>query len=261
MVKTAPEAYHGFAEKGMANAKLSTIKTLHQSIMGGAYVGIGGLLSLAVAGSIPGIAKENPGMQKFIFAALFPVNLLLILSSGGQLFTGNSAAVPAALFEGLITMPDLIKSWVVSYIGNVIGCGGLAIAATYAGLNKYGLAELATSTTVKKCSSAFGPTVVKAIMCNWLVCMAVFLAGAANDMTGRYVGIWFPISTFVSIGLEHSVANMFLLPMGLLANAPLSLSDVLLKNLLPVTIGNAIAGALVVGAGYSFAFGKLGAGF
>lgn len=246
------------AAKGADNAKLPVLKILHQSIMGGCYVGFGGLLSTVVAGGAAGVGKDNPGLQKFIFAALFPVNLLLILMSGGQLFTGNSAAVPAALYEGLVNTNDLIKSWVVSYLGNIIGCGLFAYAAKYTGLLAYGVKDLAVANTVKKCGGAFGPTVVKAIMCNWLVCMAVWLAGAANDLAGKMVGIWFPISTFVAIGLEHSVANLFLLPLGMLAGADVTLSDVIFKNLIPVTLGNAIAGALVVAAGYSYAFGKLG---
>ena len=129
-VKSPKETYDGMAAKGRDNAKMSIVKILHQSIMGGCYVGFGGLLSTVVAGNCGGIASSNPGLQKFIFAALFPVNLLLILMSGGQLFTGNSAAVPAALFEGLVDVNDLIRSWGVSYIGNIIGCGGFALAAS-----------------------------------------------------------------------------------------------------------------------------------
>lgn len=189
-VKAPADAYAAFAQKGAKNAKMPVLKILHQSIMGGGYVGLGGLLSMTVAGSCPEIASSNPGLQKFIFAALFPVNLLLILTTGGQLFTGNSASVPAAFYEGLITMPDLLRSWLVSYVGNIIGCGGLALAATYCGLNKYGTAALALSTLAKKCGSSFGQTVIKAILCNWLVCMAVFLAGAADGMAGKMVGIW-----------------------------------------------------------------------
>jgi formate/nitrite transporter len=202
-VKSPKETYDGMAAKGRDNAKMSVVKILHQSIMGGCYVGFGGLLSTVVAGNCGGIASSNPGLQKFIFAALFPVNLLLILMSGGQLFTGNSAAVPAALFEGLVDVNDLIRSWGVSYIGNIIGCGGFALAASYAGLLVGGTKDLAVGTVLKKCGSSFGPTVVKAIMCNWLVCMAVWLAGSANDLAGKMVGIWFPISTFVAIGFEH----------------------------------------------------------
>jgi len=186
------------------------------------------------------------------------MNLLLILMSGGQLFTGNSAAVPAALFEGLVTQEELVRNWVVSYAGNLIGCGLFALAAKYTGLLYGGVKEYAVATVLKKTGSSFGPTVVKAIMCNWLVCMAVWLAGAANDLAGKMVGIWFPISTFVAIGLEHSVANMFLLPLGLLGGAEVSFMDAIVKNLIPVTIGNAIAGAVIVAAGYSYAFGALG---
>ena len=142
--------------------------------------------------------------------------------------------------------------------GVAIGCGAFALAAKYTGLLSGGPADLAVATVVKKCGGTFGQKVVKAIMCNWLVCLAVWLAGSANDLAGKMVGIWFPISTFVAIGLEHSVANMFLLPLGLLGGADLSLVDVIVKNLIPVTIGNAIAGALIVAAGYSYAFGKLG---
>ena len=166
---------------------LQVAKILHQSIMAGCYVGIGGLLSTVVAGSVPGIAASNPGLQKFIFAALFPMNLLLILNTGGQLFTGNSAAVPAALYEGLVSLEDVAKSWLVSYAGNVLGCGLMALFASYAGLLGGTVKELAIATAEKKCHSAFGPTLVKAIVCNWLVCMAVWLAGAANDMAGKMV--------------------------------------------------------------------------
>merc|ERR1719329_948362 len=122
-------------------------------------------------------------------------------------------------------MADLVRSWAISYAGNVIGCGGFAYAVKYAGLLAYGTKDMAVATAMKKCASAFGPTLVKAIMCNWLVCMAVFLAGASFDMAGKMVGIWFPISTFVAIGMEHSVANMFLLPLGILAGADLTIGE------------------------------------
>jgi formate/nitrite transporter len=209
---------------------------------------------------MPGTAAANPGLVRFVFAALFPVNLLLVLQTGAQLFTGNTATMSSAYWEGKIGLSDVARSWTVSYIGNVIGCGLLAIATAYTGLLSYGTADMAVATVVKKCSGAFGPTFVKAILCNWLVCLAVFLATSAKDLAGKMVGIWFPISTFVAIGFEHSVANMFLLPLGLLAAAPISPMTAIVKNLIPVTLGNAFAGAVIVGAGFSFAHGKLGQG-
>jgi formate transporter len=98
----------------------------------------------------------------------------------------------------------------------------------------------------------------KAILCNWMVSLAVFMAGASNDLVGKLVGCWFPISTFVAIGLEHSVANLFIMPCALLLGAKVTLEEVIVKNLIPVLIGNAIAGAFVVAASYSYQFGKLG---
>jgi len=198
--------------------------------------------------------------QRFTFAALFPVNLLLVLQSGGQLFTGNSATMAMAYFEGRIGVQKVLKSWVTSYIGNVIGCMTIALVANYTHLLVAGTQELAIATVLKKCGAGFGPTLVKAIMCNWLVCMAVFLCTQANDLTGKMVGIWFPISMFVAIGFEHSVANMFLLPAGFFSGAPLTPLQMICRNLIPVSIGNAIAGAIVVGAGFSFSQGKLGKG-
>jgi len=257
-IKTPKDSYIAFAEKGAANAKMPKTKILHQSILGGCYVGFGGLLSLSIAGGLGGIGAANPGIPKMAFAALFPVNLLLIVTTGGQLFTGNSAAVAAAKFEGLVEWRELFKSWTVSIIGNVIGCSLFALASWYIGLLTGGTAALCSSTALNKCRSTLGQTIVKAILCNWMVSLAVFLAGAANDLSGKLVAVWFPISTFVAIGLEHSVANMFIMPAALLLKVPLTVTDVLFRNVIPVLIGNAIAGALVVSGSYSFQFGRLG---
>jgi formate/nitrite transporter len=263
-IKSPKDSYIAFAEKGASNAKLTKLKILHQSILGGAYVGFGSLLSLSVAGNMSGISASNPGLVKMVFAALFPVNLLLILTTGGQLFTGNTAAVAAAYYEGLVNKRELASSWAISLLGNVIGCGLMAFAAWYTGLLTGGTAALCSNMAAHKCFDAtLGQSFVKAILCNWMVSLAVFLAGASNDMVGKLVAVWFPISTFVAIGLEHSVANLFLLPAAMLLKASshtnMSLGLVaVLRNLIPVVLGNAVAGALVVAGSYSYQFGRLG---
>jgi len=257
MCKTPAETYDSLVAKGEGAAKMSVLKTLYVSFMGGCYVGMAGLLSCAISGGMPGASE---GAQHFIFAALFPVNLLLVLQSGAQLFTGNTATLPAAFYEGKATVKQWAKSWICSYFGNICGGGLMAIVAWYCGLFSHGTDSMVVAYAVKKCSFNFLQTMIKAIMCNWLVCMAVYLSLQANDLTGKMVGIWFPISTFVAIGFEHSVANMFILPGGLLAGAPLTLPKVILRNLIPVTIGNAIAGSIVFAGGLSFSFGKLGSG-
>lgn len=257
-LKSPKDTYVAFAEKGAANAKMAKRKIFHQSILGGCYVGFGGLLSLSVAGNIGGIGADNPGLVKMAFAALFPVNLLLILTTGGQLFTGNSATVAAARLEGLVDTREMIRNWFVSLAGNVVGCAIMALAAWYTGCLTGGTADLCAKTAVGKVGSTIMKNFVKAILCNWMVSLAVFLGGATNDLVGKLVAVWFPISTFVAIGLEHSVANLFILPAAMLLRAPLSWGDIIFRNVLPVLAGNAVAGALVVAASYSYQFGALG---
>lgn len=248
-----------FAEKGKSNADMHWAKILHQSIMGGAYVGFGGLLALSVAGNMKGVVFSNPGLVKFTFAALFPVNLLLIVMTGGQLFTGNSATCSAAKWEGMLGWGGWFKNLSLSLLGNIIGCAIFAHTADYVGLLSGGTANLIKSTAIAKCAGAFMPTLVKGILCNWMVSLAVFMAGASNDLCGKLVGCWFPISTFVGIGLEHSIANLFILPCALvLGGTGLGISDIVFKNLVPVILGNFIAGAFVVAASYSYQFGRIG---
>jgi formate/nitrite transporter len=257
MVQTPPQTFQTLAEKGETFAKMSALKTLWSSTMGGCYVGMSGLLSLVIAGNL---SPGNLTAQVMIFAALFPINLLLVLQSGGQLFTGNTASMSMAYFENKVTVPCCLRNWLISYTGNIIGCCTLAFVASYLGLFSGGAQDMAIRVAVRKTSATFGQTLVKGMMCNWLVCMAVWLATSAQDLGSKMVGIWFPISMFIMIGFEHSVANLFMLPAGLLAGAPLSISDIIFKNLIPVTIGNAISGTVIIGAGFSFAYGRLGAG-
>jgi formate/nitrite transporter len=256
-VKTPKETYDTLVAKGEYVGNMSVLKISFASVMGGCYVGMAGLLSLAISGNLTGATIT---VQRTVFAALFPINLLLVLQSGGQLFTGNTATMAMGLIEGKIKKRQAAKVLAVSWIANLMGCGLIALMTVYCHLLVGGTADMAIATVVKKCSMPFGPTLVKAIMCNWLVCMGVWLSTQAQDMGGKMVGIWFPISMFVAIGFEHSVANFFLLPIGLLAGAPLSIFDIVVKNIIPVTIGNTLAGAIIIGCGFSFMFGSLGQG-
>jgi formate/nitrite transporter len=260
MILSPSDTYQVLVAKGVSNTEISTIKTLTAAVMGGAYVGVGGMLSLAVCGNMPGITSSNPGLVKFTFAALFPVALFLCLQAGAQLFTGNTATMGAAYFEDKITLKDVLRSWILAYSGNMVGCGLFALACSYTGVLAGGSGEMAAKMVVSKTSGEFGPTLAKGILCNWLVCLAVFCAAQAKDIAGKYIGMILPISAFVAIGFEHSVANMFLLPAGMLSKADVDIKTILLKNLLPVTLGNTLAGALLVGAGFSWQFGKLGEG-
>ena len=261
LIETPAATYFTLVEKGVVNSAMSTAKILHSSFMGGLQVGIGGLLCLTMCGNLPGLAATNPGIVKFLFGALFPVCLVLVLNSGTQLYTGNTATMSAAFWEGKITAKNVARSWALSFLGNIAGCGLMAYVMQYTGLLSGPVAAFAAKLgAAKTLGASFGQQVVKGIFCNYLVCMAVFLATQARDMTGRYIGIFVPISCFVTSGYEHSVANLMLLPAAYLAGTSVSVKDMLLKNLLPVTIGNGIAGAILIGASFSYTFGKLGKG-
>ena len=248
--------YHALAAKGAAATKMEVAPNLLSGALAGCYVAFGAILSITVASGIN--VEGSPGFQKLIFGALFPIALLNIVGTGSQLFTGNTASVAAAVYEGLVDVPALVRNWVVTYAGNLIGSVLFAYAFKYTGLLSGSTAKMAAAITGAKCKAAFGPTVMKGIFANWLVCAAAYMATLETDLAGKIVGVWFPISAFVMIGFEHSIANLFLLPLGMLAGAEQTAMEVIMKNVVPVTIGNIIAGAVVFAAANSFIFGKLG---
>merc|ERR1711988_794148 len=185
-----------------------------------------------------------------------PFGLFMTVLTGAELFTGNAALVPLALMEGKATWAQLAKSLSVSWLGNLLGSLFLAWLVKVGGTLGTGGASLGIA--VAKVNEPFGVVIARAIMCNWLVCMAVYLASFARDVTGKAVAIWLPISAFVALGLEHTVANMFLIPCGMMHGANVSVGMLLVNNLLPVTVGNTI-GALI-GVAFPFFMG-FGAGF
>jgi formate/nitrite transporter len=193
--------------------------------------------------------------RKMIFGAFgLPFGLIMTLVTGAELFTGNTALVAASAMEGKTSRADLIKSWVVSYAGNFVGSLLLAYLAFKSGTLGNSPASAAIATA--KCSLPFETAFVRGILCNWLVCMAVYMASGCASLAGKMVAVWFPISAFVALGLDHSVANMFIIPLGMMRGAQVSVSDFLLGNLLPVTLGNIVGGALCVMGIYGSAFGK-----
>jgi formate/nitrite transporter len=254
--KTPAETYFALAEKGAVNAKTPLAKLLHQAFMGGCYVAIGGVFALTVAGAL---AHLGPDVQRFIIALIFPIGLVFILQAAGQLMTGNFAVVTAALLEGEVDLIQALRSFGLTCLGNAVGCGFISLAIQQAGLLKGGTAELAAALATKKCAAPLGQTLIKAILCNWLVSLAIFLASQSAALPGKVLGIWSCIPMFVSIGLEHSVANMFFIPFGMLAGADVTVMQMLTKNLIIVTLGNLIGGGVLLAGGMSYQFGALGA--
>lgn len=253
--KLPGDVYDALAAKGQVNAELAPIKTLHQAFMGGMYVAIGGIFSLVVAGAMPGL---GPDLQRCVVGLIFPIGLIFILQAAGQLMTGNFALVTAAWYEGKISLPIALRSFALSGFGNLCGCLTMAKLIKSAGLLKGGAADLVAATALKKCSIPAGQVLIRATLCNWLVSMAIFLAVSAADLPGKIFGIWSCIPMFVGIGLEHSVANMFFLPLGKMAGADISVADIVMKNIIFVTLGNLLGAGGLLAGGMSFQFGALG---
>jgi len=254
-LKPPAAIYEGAVAAGAAKASASWAKIFKLGIAAGCHIGFGSYLAITVGGACPQIAEANPGLQKIIFGAFgLPFGLIMTLVTGGELFTGNTALVTASAMEGKTTPAELVKSWVASYAGNFVGSLILAYLAFKSGT--LGTAPASAAIATAKCALSFETAFVRGILCNWLVCMAVYMASGCASLAGKMVAVWFPISAFVALGFDHSVANMFIIPLGMMRGANVSIYDFLVKNLLPVTLGNIVGGALCVMGLYGSAFGK-----
>lgn len=256
-VKPPAALYEGAVAAGAAKASAPASKIFKLSVVSGCHIAFGAYLALTVGGACPQLAAANPGLQKIILGAFgLPFGLIMTLVTGGELFTGNTALVGAAYAEGKTSGSDLMKSWTVSYIGNFVGSLLLAYLAFKSQTLGSGPAAVAVATA--KCSLPFEVAFIRGILCNWLVCMAVYMASGCSSMIGKMTAVWFPISAFVALGLDHSVANMFMIPLGILRGADITVKTFLLKNLIPVTLGNIVGGMLCVMGPYGSAFGNWG---
>jgi len=185
LVKAPKEAYVGLAEKGKLTCDEFSVKVFGQSFIAGCYIGFGALLAVTIAGSMPGLTKDNPGLKTLIFAFLFPVNLVLIILTGGILFTGTAAAAPAAFYEGKVKAVHVMRVLVVSWWGNVLGSLLFAAFTQWCELNGGSTGKFIADIAYKKVSKPFDVTFAKGIGCNWMVCMAVFMSGQAQDFSGK----------------------------------------------------------------------------
>lgn len=261
-VAPPPMIYERIVGLGAEKALLPAWKTLMLGLVAGCYISFAATLAMSCGGNVPGVASANPGLQKFIFGAFgFPFGLTMVLICGAELFTGNTAILSAAVYEGRATMKQLAKNWFWSYLGNLLG--SLIMVAA---INATGLLAGAASTPViniatMKATLPFKQVFVRSILCNWLVCAAIWQATAAAHMSGKFIGVWLPISAFAALGFEHCVANMFIVPMGLVLGANITWKQVFMNNLIPVSIGNTIAGTMLMAGVYSLAFGSLGKRF
>lgn len=241
-----------FAASGIRKLSLPTSKFILIAIMGGAFIALGGLLSMIVAGGTPGVGTENPGLVKLIAGALFPVGLIMVSITGADLFTSDCAAFTLPLLNKKLSCTLFFKGLFLSYIFNFVGTQIIAytLSSHLGYFSKEPWQGYLFHYAGSKVYQEWGNVFLKGIGANWLVCLGMFMGYSAKDITGKCIGIWIPVMIFVTLGYEHSIANMFFIPAAIYSGAGITWSDFILQNLVPATLGNLIGGAMFVGGVY-----------
>ena len=229
---------------GVKKAVLPATPTITLGLLAGAYISFGAMFYTLV------MTDPNLGLgpSRLIGGIAFSLGLVLVVVGGAELFTGNNLIVMAWADRKVSTI-QLLRNWSLVYIANLIGAVGSAILIYLSGvlsINSDAVAETALNIAITKINIDPFQAFIRGILCNALVCLAVWLCIAAHDVASKILAIVFPISAFVALGFEHSIANMYFIPLGMLiSHGEIGLSD-FLTNLIPVTIGNIIGGGLFV---------------
>lgn len=236
---------------GIKKAKYPFTKTMILGFQAGAFIALGYLLYIRVTAPL---SENLSGISSILGASVFPIGLILTLIAGGELLTGNMMAVPMARFANKIKTKELLQNWLLVTISNFLGAVFVAyFFGHFVGLTETGLyLEKTISIAQHKLDESFLQAFISGIGCNWLVALAVWLSYGADNVTGKILGIWFPTMTFVAIGFQHVVANMFVIPASIFAGS-LTWTDYL-SNFVPVFLGNAVGGSLFVAMLYWLAF-------
>ena len=260
---TPAEVVDANIASGKVKANLPLSKMILLGILAGIFIAIGG-----EASSLASHDVANVGLARTITGAIFPVGLMMIVLVGGELFTGNTMIIMAVM-DKQATWLQYLRNLVVVWLSNLVGSVFIAAVTYFSGQWNYTSGKLGAYTikiALGKCNLDFGTAFASGILCNILVCVAVLMAIAAKDVAGKILGIFFPIFAFVISGFEHCVANMYYIPAGMFAKLNpdyvakaeeaygitaeqlnnLSVAG-MIKNMIPVTLGNIVGGGICVG--------------
>jgi formate/nitrite transporter len=253
---------------GVRKAEAPLLATFTLAILAGAFISLGAVFATTVAAGAGGIVPY--GIVRLLSGLVFTVGLVLVIVGGAELFTGNNLIVMAWAGRK-VTSGGLLRNWTIVYAGNYVGA--LATAALMFLTRQYtfgggAVGTAALGTAVTKVGYGFVQAIALGVLCNALVCLAVWLTFSARSTIDKIAAILLPIAAFVAAGFEHSIANMYFIPIGLLIKgfdpaftaasgvdvSNLTWPSFLIANLLPVTLGNVIGGAVLVAAVYWFVF-------
>lgn len=240
---------------GVAKAKIRLLPLLMLAILAGAFIAFGAMLyTLTVTGSPAGF-----GLTRLLGGLAFSLGLILVVVGGAELFTGNSLIV-MAWADRKVTTAALLRNWGIVYFGNFLGALGSVLLVWYAGVLMLGdgsVAETAAAIAAAKLDLGWQAAFFRGVLCNVLVCLAVWLCFSARSVTDKVLAIVFPITAFVAMGFEHSIANMYLIPVGMLASGSIDLAG-FAYNLFFVTLGNVVGGGVLVAGVYYVIYGREG---
>lgn len=236
---------------GVAKANLPPVQTIVLGVLAGAFIAFGAMsYTVAVTGSELGF-----GPTRFLGGIAFSLGLVLVVIGGAELFTGNNL-IAMAWADRQVTTRRLLRNWLLAYAGNFIGATASAAAVLLSGvldIGGGGIAATASAIAYGKVELGAAEAFVRGVLCNVLVCLAVWLCFAAHTVTGKILAVVFPVSAFVALGFEHCVANMYLLPVGLFAGGASPGAEHLVglaQNIAVVTLGNIVGGTVLVALVY-----------
>lgn len=248
------EIARNYVEIGIHKVRLSAFKMLVLGFFAGMFIGFAGIASTVGSATV-----ENPSLARLTSACLFPAGMAMVLVAGSELFTGNNLII-IALLEKKIKLREMLKNWFFVFVGNFLGAAFVAVMVVYGhtpDLLGGKLADSMVNAALHRVNLSFGDSFIRGVLCNILVCIAVWAAFAAKKVSGKLLMSFWPVMLFVLCGFEHSIADIYFCLAGIftageygIAAEGLNMSSFLLKNLLPVTLGNLVGGAGVVGVGY-----------
>ena len=266
---SASEITRKIVERGIEKSKMSFLSTVMLAILAGVFLGIGGIYFTFSTAQI----TMNVFFTQIFGGVTFSLGLILIVIAGAELFTGNNLMV-ISLAGKKITTLKLIRNWVIVFAGNYVGSISIAYLFYLTNVwSNYGgdFAIRAISIANRKVNLDFAEAFFLAILCNILVCLAIWLATSGRSVASKILAIVFPTAAFIAMGFEHSIANMYFITIGLIlvedpsipgilqqAGVSIDLSNLnmagFLKNMLPVTIGNIVGGSIFIGLAYWFTY-------
>jgi formate/nitrite transporter len=238
---------------GVAKARIDTGTLVVLAILAGAFISLGALFFTVVVTE----PRLGFGVSRLLGGLSFSLGLVLVVVAGAELFTGNNL-LAMAWASRLISTRDVLRNWLLVYFGNVIGCLGTVLFVVWAevgGLGGGSVGETAIQIARAKAGLSLGEAFARGLLCNALVCLAVWLTMGGRSVADKILGVLFPITAFVAVGFEHSIANWFFLPYGLALDELGAVSSVgVARNLVAVSAGNVVGGTLLVAGVYWVAY-------